>query len=72
MNFPLDIAYKSNGVDIIKKILLMTKGRSIYNIWKGNIVIFKYNGARITQFQEFLYTSTQIHMFDLRSILFYN
>ena len=60
INFALEIAYKSNGVDIIKKIIMMSKGRSILIIWKGNILISKYlihyNAAIITQFQEFLYT----------------
>ena len=69
MNFAFEIAYKSNGVGIIKKIILMSKGRSIHIIWKGNIVISKYHAARITQFQEFLYTML---VFDLRSILCYN
>ena len=67
MNFALKIPYNSNGVDIIKKIILMSKGRSIQIILKGNIVnskyLIHYNAARITQFQELLYT---MQVFDLR------
>ena len=42
MNFALEIEKNSNGVDIIKKIILMSKGRSIHINLEGNNVNSKY------------------------------
>ena len=56
MNFALKIALNSNGVEIIKNIILTSKGRPTHIFFKGNIVYSKYlipyNAARITQFKE--------------------
>ena len=52
MNFALKTALNSNGVDIRKKIILMSKGRSPHIFFKRNIVNSKYlihfAAARIT------------------------
>ena len=53
MKFALEILQNSNGVDIIKKIILMSKGKSMHIILKGNKYLIHYYAARITQFKEF-------------------
>ena len=55
-NFALEIAQNSNGVTILKKIIVMLKDRSIYINLKEilfipNNYLIHYDDARITQFQ---------------------